>query len=135
MGFRDMLVKGAGYVFVILGLVGNHVSFFLLGLLILITEYMYDTGGGGYDGGDMLGKLFTRREVMVIDILYSHGNAISLSTLSEELRMNKVTLWRVLNKLCSRGIVEKEKVGRNILYRLGDDTRRLVKLLREGAVE
>ena len=129
------MVKGAGYVFVILGLVGNHVPFFLLGLLILITEYMYDIGGDRYDGGDMLGKLFTRREAMVIETLYSHGNSLSLSALAEELRMNKVTLWRVLNKLYSRGIVEKEMVGRNTLYRLGDDTRRLVKLLREGTVE
>ncbi len=78
-------------------------STLILGLLILITVYMYEEDGS-YDPSreGVLGALFTTNERKIIRLLLESNEAMPAAAIAKETQLGRMTAWRVLNRLAAR---------------------------------
>ncbi len=129
MRVKRLFDLAVGWGFVVWGVFG-FLPGLILGLIILIATYMEDYEGHDVRRDGVLGAFFTSNELRVVRLLMSSPSGMSAAAIARELGMGRMTAWRVLNRLASRGVVVRsEGENKNITYRLNSDVRDALLLL------
>ncbi|MCD6434183.1 MAG: MarR family transcriptional regulator [Candidatus Diapherotrites archaeon] len=70
-------------------------------------------------------KLFNSSEQQVLKVLKKHSGKATQAAIVRETGLDKVKVFRIIEKFLAKGIVEKRRFGRTNIVKLSDEFKRL----------
>jgi len=74
---------------------------------------------------DSIMKMFNAKERNLMNIILENGGKISQARIGHETGLSKVNVFRSLEKLKERGVIEKESRGKTNIIKLSEDVMKI----------
>jgi|GEM_PF-2639479 len=109
MGLLNYVFYFFGVILIVGGVFGNNLPMFLLGVMIslptLLEKGLRRRERRDSSPEDILSLIFDEREGHVLKALIKSGDPLRLSEIAAATGLSKVTVYRLLRKLATRGTV------------------------------